>query len=125
MATTKQQHTLDDRQAPTNQTQEPLLSETYVPQTMPSILGTFDMMAMFVCALFLLSYTSIEASRGLVSLTFIVVSCIVFFVPCVLATAQLGTMFPVEGSLYAWINKVLGSSWSFFIGLCSWLTGML
>ena len=125
MATIKQQHTLDNRQAPTNQAQKPLLSETYVPQTMPSILGKFDMTAMFVCALFLLSNASIGASRGLFSLTYIVLSCIVFFVPCVIATAQLGTMLPSEGSLYAWTYKVLGSSWSLFIGLCSWLTGML
>ena len=125
MATIKQQNTLDDRQVPTDQAHEQLLSETYVPQTMPSILGKFDMTAMFVCALFLLSNAVIGASRGLVSLTYIVLSCIVFFVPCVIATAQLGTMFPSEGSLYAWTYKVLGSSWSLFIGLCSWLTGML
>ena len=125
MATIKQQQTLDDRQAPTDQAQEPLLSETYVPQTMPSIFGSFDMTAMFVCALFLLTMASIGVSRGVASLTYIVVSCIVFFVPCVIATAQLGTMFPSEGSLYTWTYKVLGSSWSLFIGLCSWLTGML
>jgi amino acid transporter len=125
MSTIKQQHTLDERQIPNDKAQEPLLSESYVPQTMPSILGSFDMTAMFVCALFLLTMVSIGISRGVASLTYIVVSCIVFFVPCVIATAQLGIMFPSEGSLYTWTYKVLGSSWSLFIGLCSLLTGML
>ena len=125
MATIKQQHTLDDNKILADQTQRPLLSETYVPQTMPSILGSFDMTALFVCALFFLAYAVLGTSSGLVSLTTVVLSCVVFFVPCVIATAQLGTLFPQEGSLYAWTYQVLGSSWSLFIGLCSWLTGML
>ena len=125
MATIKQQHTLDDNKIPADQSQKPLLSETYVPQTMPSILGSFDMTALFVCALFFLAYAVLGTSRGLVSLTTVVLSCVVFFVPCVIATAQLGRLFPLEGSLYAWTYQVLGSSWSLFIGLCSWLTGML
>ena len=125
MATIKQQHTLDDNKIPADQSQKPLLSETYVPQTMPSILGSFDMTALFVCALFFLAYAVLGTSSGLVSLTTVVLSCVVFFVPCVIATAQLGTLFPLEGSLYAWTYQVLGSSWSLFIGLCSWLTGML
>lgn len=125
MATIQQPRTLDDRQAPTNAARPPLLSETYVPQTMPSILGTFDLTAMFVCALFLLPNAIIGASRGLVSLTYLVLSCIVFFVPSLLATAQLGTRFPFEGSVYTWTYQVLGSSWSRFLGQCTWLTGML
>ena len=125
MATIKQQHTLDDNKILADQSQKPLLSETYVPQTMPSILGSFDMTALFVCALFFLAYVVLGTSSGLVSLTTGVLSCVLFFVPCVIATAQLGTLFPLEGSLYAWTYQVLGSSWSLFIGLCSWLTGML
>ena len=70
MATIKQQHTLDDNKIPADQTQKPLLSETYVPQTMPSILGSFDMTALFVCALFFLAYAVLGTSRGLVSLTY-------------------------------------------------------
>src|SRR5260370_28076831 len=36
-------------------TRKPLLSETYVPQTMPSILGTFDMTAIFIMGVFWVS----------------------------------------------------------------------
>ncbi|TMK59619.1 MAG: APC family permease, partial [Actinobacteria bacterium] len=38
-------------------------------------------------------------------------------------TAQLGRMFPEEGSLYVWTHKVLGPFWGFFAGFVAWWPG--
>ncbi|HKV58421.1 MAG TPA: APC family permease, partial [Ktedonobacteraceae bacterium] len=46
-------------------------------------------------------------------------------IPCIIATAQLGVMFPHEGSLYNWTHKALGGYWSFFIAFCAWFPGVL
>ena len=39
-----------------------------------------------------------------------------FLIPGALVTAQLGQMFPQEGSLYVWTQKALGPFWGFFAG---------
>jgi glutamate:GABA antiporter len=102
-----------------------LTSEDYVPRTMPTILGKFDMTATYVCALFLITNAVIVATGGTVSLIYLVLGGITFFIPCVIATAQLGVILPHEGSLYNWTYHALGSFWSFFIGVCFWLSGVL
>jgi glutamate:GABA antiporter len=48
-----------------------------------------------------------------------------FFIPCVIATAQLGVMFQHDGSLYNWTHKAFGGYWSFFVAFCAWFPGVL
>ncbi|MBA2285981.1 MAG: APC family permease [Ktedonobacteraceae bacterium] len=103
----------------------PLASEEYVIKAMPAILGTGDMIAAYIVALFFITNTAIIATGGTAALTYMLLGAGVFLVPCVIATAQLGTLFPHEGSLYNWTHKALGGYWSFFIGICLWLSGVL
>lgn len=102
-----------------------LPSETYVPKAMPAVLGTLDMTAIYVVALFFIPNVALTALGGTVSLTYLVLGALVFFVPSVIATAQLGVLFPHEGSLYNWTYHALGSYWSFFIGICYWVSGII
>jgi amino acid transporter len=105
--------------------QASLVSEEYVPKAMPPILGTIDMTATFVVAIYLVSCATTLASAGPAGITHLLLSAIVFFIPCLIATAQLGSMFPAEGSLYNWTHKALGGYWSFFSGFCAWFPGVL
>jgi len=102
-----------------------LPSETYVPHTMPAVLGTFDMVALFVMAVFWISNVTGIATGGAAALTYWLLCIVAFFVPCILVMTQLGLLFPHEGSLYNWTYKALGRFWSFFVGLCVWLPGVL
>ncbi len=102
-----------------------LPSETYIAKTMPSILGTVDMTATFVFSIFFIANVANAAIGGVSALTYLLLGGITFFAPCVVAVAQLSSMFPNEGSLYNWTYKALGRFWSFFIGLCFWLPGIL
>src|SRR5436305_14498163 len=102
-----------------------LPSETYIPKAMPAVLGTLDMTAIYVLALFFIPNVALTALGGTVSLTYLVLGALVFFVPSVIATAQLGVLFPHEGSLYNWTYHALGSYWSFFIGICYWVSGII
>ena len=103
----------------------PLTSEHYVSQTMPTILGHRDMFFMYIVALFLITNAVISASGGAISLLYLVAGTVIFFIPCALTAAQLGVLFPHEGSLYNWTYHALGGFWSFFVGLLFWVTGML
>ena len=102
-----------------------LHSERYVLLALPAQLGKADMTIFFIMALFLLTNAVSGAAGGPVSLLYLGLGALVFFLPCVVATLQLGVMFPHEGSLYNWTMKALNPFWGFFIGLCYWLTGVL
>jgi amino acid transporter len=102
-----------------------LRSERYALLTMPAQLGKADMTIFFIMALFLITNAVSGAAGGPVSLLYLGLGALVFFLPCVVATLQLGMMLPHEGSLYNWTTKALNPFWGFFIGLCYWLTGVL
>ncbi len=105
--------------------QEALYSEQYVPGVMPPTLGTLDMTVTFVAAIFYISNSTTAVGAGPAAFTYWIVCGLAFFLPCVIATAQLGVLFPYEGSLYIWTHRALGGFWSFFTGFCSWFPGVL
>jgi amino acid transporter len=102
-----------------------LYSEEYVVKAMPSILGRFDMTAMYLMIIFYITNSTVAASAGAAAFTFLALGGFTFFLPCVIATAQLGVMFPHEGSLYNWTHKAFGGYWSFFVAFCAWFPGVL
>lgn len=102
-----------------------LVSETYVVQTMPAVLGRRDMIITAIMALFLLTNAVSGAGGGPVSLVYLAFGAIIFFVPCIVATIQLGVLLPNEGSLYNWTTRSVNRFWGLFIGLCFWLSGVL
>ncbi|MDQ6660445.1 MAG: APC family permease, partial [Chloroflexota bacterium] len=105
--------------------EQPLPSEGYITRAMPSVLGTVDMTAIYLVAIFFIVNAATAASGGASAFTYLLLGCITFFIPSAIATAQLGVMFPYEGSLYNWTHKALGGFWSFFIGFCAWFPGVL
>ncbi len=102
-----------------------LSSESYVRRAMPQSLKTFDLTMIFVMVMFFVNNPVVTVEAGFASFTYWIIGTLVFFVPCIIATAQLGTMFFHEGSLYNWTQKALGSFWSFFVGVTFWASGVL
>jgi len=102
-----------------------LMSEEYVVKAMPPILGTFDMTATYLMIIFFITNATVAASGGAAAFTYLLLGGITFFIPSVIATAQLATIFPYEGSLYNWTHRVLGGYWSFFSAFCAWFPGIL
>ncbi len=101
-----------------------LPSETYIPQAMPTILNTRDMTATYLVVVFFIVNAATAAQGGPAAFTYLIIGALTFFLPSAIATAQLGHMFPYEGSLYNWTHKSLGKYWSFFIGFCAWFPGV-
>lgn len=106
-----------------------LPSERYVPQTMPRVLGQADMLGLFIMAVFWVSNVTGIAMAGAAAFTYLLLAGVLFFIPCALVTAQLGVIFPHEGSIYNWTYQAFrgrnATFWSFFIGMCAWLPGVL
>jgi len=101
------------------------MSEEYVSKTMPSILGKFDMAAIYLLIIFYATNATTAVGGGAAAFTYLILGGVTFFIPCVIATAQLGVMFPNEGSLYNWTHKAFGGYWSFFVAFCAWFPGVL
>jgi amino acid transporter len=102
-----------------------LLSEEYVVKTMPQIAGTLDLTATFVLIIFFITNVASAVQGGAGTFVFWIVGGITFFIPCVIASAQLGHMFPHEGSLYNWTHRAFGGYWSFFVAFCAWFPCIL
>ncbi len=79
----------------------------------------------FIVVLFFITNVPNVMLAGPATFSLWIAGGIFFFLPCIVATMQLGTMFPGEGSLYLWANKVLGSRWSSFVGICAWIPAPL
>src|SRR6266403_2182500 len=67
-------------------------SETYVVRAMPAVLGQRDMTITFIMALFLFTNAVSGAAGGPVSLLYLFLGALVFFLPCVVAVTQLGVL---------------------------------
>ena len=105
--------------------QDPLTSEEYVVKAMPSILGSFDMTAIYIMIVFYITNVCTAVNAGAAAFTYLLLGGVLFCIPCVIATAQLGALFPHEGSLYNWTHKAFGGYWSFFVAFCAWFPGVL
>nr|BBH92868.1 amino acid transporter [Thermogemmatispora argillosa] len=102
-----------------------LPSESYVPRVMPRLLSTGDMVATFLMIVFFITNATTAVAGGAAAFTYWAIGALAFFIPGVIATAQLGVIFPHEGSLYNWTHKAFGGYWSFFAAFCAWFPGVL
>ncbi|MBA2678052.1 MAG: APC family permease [Ktedonobacteraceae bacterium] len=102
-----------------------LASESYVQQVLPGILTPRDLTFLFVIILFFITNDSNAVAGGPAGLALWLIGGLLFFVPCGIATAQLGILFPHEGSLYSWTHHTFGGFMSFFVGFVAWVPGPL
>src|SRR5213595_1252199 len=102
-----------------------MLSERVAPGMLPRVLNSMDMTIIFVAiVLFIVNASAIQRA-GPSAFTYWILGFLAFLIPGALITAQLGLMFPQEGSLYVWTQKALGPFWGFFAGFCAWWPGIL
>ena len=102
-----------------------MVSERLAPGMLPRVLNSFDMTIIFVAVvLFIVNASAIQQAHQ-AAYTYWILGFLAFLIPGALVTAQLGQMFPQEGSLYVWTQKALGPFWGFFAGFCAWWPGIL
>src|ERR1041384_778450 len=102
-----------------------MISERIAPGMLPRVLNSFDMTIIFVAVvLFIVNASAVQQAHQ-AAYTYWILGFLLFLIPGALVTAQLGRMFPQEGSLYVWTQKALGPFWGFFAGFCAWWPGVL
>ena len=84
-------------------------------------LGVGDMTLFTVSAILLLDTLAASASIGVSSIFWWTVLGIVFFVPYGLISAELGTTYPEQGGIYAWVRDTFGKRWGTRVTWLYWL----
>jgi glutamate:GABA antiporter len=103
--------------------QQAMISEKVAPVLVARTLGAFDLIVIFVgIVLFITNSASLQFA-GPALFTLWIIAFLTFLITGGFVTAQLGRMFPEEGSLYVWTHKVLGPFWGFFAGFVAWWPG--
>src|SRR5438034_6439625 len=102
-----------------------MVSERVAPGMLPRVLDSLDMSIIFLAIVLFIVQASVIQPAGPSAFTYWILGFLLFLIPGALVTAQLGLMFPQEGSLYVWTQKALGPFWGFFAGFCAWWPGVL
>jgi amino acid transporter len=102
-----------------------MMSERIAPGMLPRVLSSVDMSIIFLAIVLFIVQASVIQPAGPTAFTYWILGFVAFLIPGAFITAQLGQMFPQEGSLYVWTQKALGPFWGFFAGFCAWWPGVL
>jgi len=89
------------------------------------VLGRFDLVLLFVVAVFNLNVVPSIAANGGVTVWLWLVSLVFFFCPQGIAVIELAHRYPGEGGVYLWAKEVFGDFHGFLSGWCYWTNNML
>src|SRR3989454_4610154 len=105
------------------QTEDRMISEKIASVLVARTLGPFDLVVIFVAIVLVIINSAGLQAAGPSVFIFWTVAFATFLITGAFVTAQLGRMFPEEGSLYVWTHKALGPFWGFFAGFVAWWPG--
>jgi len=89
------------------------------------VLGRWDLVLLFVVAVFNLNVVPSIAANGGVTVWLWIISLLLFFWPQGIAVIELAHRFPGEGGVYLWAKEVFGEWHGFLSGWCYWTNNML
>jgi len=89
------------------------------------VLGRWDLVLLFVVAVFNLNVVPSIAANGGVTVWLWAISLLLFFWPQGIAVIELAHRYPGEGGVYLWAKEVFGDFHGFLSGWCYWTNNML
>jgi glutamate:GABA antiporter len=89
------------------------------------VLGRWDLVLLFVVAVFNLNVVPSIAANGGVTVWLWLISLTLFFWPQGIAVIELAHRFPGEGGVYLWAKEVFGDFHGFLSGWCYWTNNMM
>jgi glutamate:GABA antiporter len=89
------------------------------------VLGRWDLVLLFVVAVFNLNVVPSIAANGGVTVWLWIISLVLFFWPQGVAVIELAHRYPGEGGVYLWAKEVFGDFHGFLSGWCYWTNNML
>lgn len=102
-------------------------SEKGKPTGFKKVLRSLDMTLFTVCAILVMDTLAPSAAIGPSSISWWLITLVLFFIPYGLITAELGTTYPEQGGLYIWVKKAFGEKWAarttwlYWINVALWM----
>ena len=106
-------------------TTAPLALESPEAPHLKRVLGRWDLVLLFVVAVFNLNVVPSIAANGGVTVWLWVISLLLFFWPQGIAVIELAHRYPGEGGVYLWAKEVFGDFHGFLSGWCYWTNNMM
>jgi len=100
-------------------------NETEAKPHLQRVLGRWDLVLLFVVAVFNLNVLPSIAANGGVTIWLWIISLILFFWPQGIAVIELAKRYPGEGGVYLWTKEIFGDFHGFLSGWCYWTNNML
>ncbi len=91
------------------------------------VLRSLDMTLFTVCAILVIDTLAPSAAIGPSSISWWLITLVLFFIPYGLITAELGTTYPEQGGLYIWVKNAFGEKWAarttwlYWINVALWM----
>lgn len=82
------------------------------------VLRGLDLTLFTVCAILVIDQLAASAAIGPQSIFWWIFTMVFFFIPYGLITAELGSAYPDQGGIYAWVRRAFGARWG---GRTAWL----
>ena len=95
------------------------------PTSLKRVLGRWDLVLLFVVAVFNLNVVPSIAANGGVTVWLWIIALLLFFWPQGIAVIELAHRYPGEGGVYLWAKEVFGDFHGFLSGWCYWTNNML
>src|SRR5437899_8742108 len=89
------------------------------------VLGRWDLVLLFVVAVFNLNVVPSIAANGGVTVWLWIISLALFFWPQGVAVVELANRYPGEGGVYLWAKEIFGDFHGFLSGWCYWTNNMM
>lgn len=101
------------------------MSETPNSPHLKRVLKRWDLVLLFVVAVFNLNVVPSIAANGGVTVWLWIISVLLFFWPQGIAVIELSQRYPGEGGVYLWAKQEFGDFHGFLSGWCYWTNQML
>jgi amino acid transporter len=102
-----------------------LSTGTHEQPHLKRVLGRWDLVLLFVVAVFNLNVVPSIAANGGVTVWLWIISLLLFFWPQGIAVIELAHRYPGEGGVYLWAKEVFGDFHGFLSGWCYWTNNMM
>jgi amino acid transporter len=98
-----------------------MINETKQAPKFKKVLRFFDMTLFTVSAILVIDTLAPSANIGVQSISWWVITLVLFFVPYGLITAEMAAAYPQQGGVYVWVKRAFGDIWGARVTWLYWV----
>lgn len=103
------------------------IAPTAITRSFKRVMRRTDLILFTVCAVLVIDQLAASAALGASAIFWWIFTLVLFFIPYGLISSELGSTYPEEGGIYAWVRRAYGprwgarTSWLYWINVALWM----